>query len=130
MGSPHIQPRIYNWLKANAGQQFSPSEIAHKALGRKPGNSSISNALHCLCKAHPSTMVRTPIGKTGRLATYGYKKANGSTAAALAPHKGAPATTSGDVLITIPIGDGKTSTLDLPAARKVYDQLNALFGLK
>jgi hypothetical protein len=32
------------------------------------------------------------------------------------------------VLVTIPIGDNKSATLDLPAARKVYEQLHAIFG--
>lgn len=122
MGAPRIQAKVYEFLKKNVGQQFTPSAIS-QALGRST-DSSISWTLQSLCKKHPTTMRREPIGKTGRLATYGYRKANGGAGAA--PE--APRGESSDVLITVPIGDNKSATLTAEAARKVYDQLRVLFG--
>jgi hypothetical protein len=125
MGAPRIQPRLYAFLKLHPGELFTPRQI-QEALKLK--THAITYSLNALAKHHPTTMKREPLGKTGRMALFGYRAVTKKTNGGIVHNLASIGTSSLDVLVTIPIGNDQSATLDVVTARKVYEQLRLLFG--
>lgn len=132
MGAPHIQPKIYDFLKASPGEVFTSTQIRERlgvgGEGQGSGK-SVCTSLRGLAKKHPATIKIVPFGS--RLFGVKYVPSNGTAASAAARQEASKVPqqqSENDVLITIPMPNNKSETLTVSQARKIYDQLNIVFG--
>lgn len=117
MGYPHRHNEVFEFLKANPGQQFTGTQIAAALKWSPEGNPS--QVLHTVLKNHHTVVTKVMLGKKAFAAKYVGR------AQALPPPKQLP---SADVLVTIPFGANRSETMTLAAARSLYVQLRGMFG--
>lgn len=123
-----IQSKIIAFLKQHPGETFTPRQIAD-AIGNE--SKEISGSCNTAHRNHPRVVLRVPIGKTGRLAQFGYRKSGAPSAPihdrvrddeqhaarTVQAHRGMQGAS-----ILLPV--------EVAVARRLYEQLKQVFGSK